>query len=104
MPDIDSFIPLSLMKDHLGLTPDQDADDLLIQAKIEAAENHINRLLGYVMRDRFLTLDAVPSALKEAVLQLAAWWFENREAATDMSRELPFGVREIVSEYREWTF
>lgn len=102
MPD--SFIPLSVMKEHLGLTYDQDADDRLIQAKIDAAENHINRLLGYVMRDRFLTLGAVPPVLKEAVFQLAAWWFENREAVTDMSRELPFGVREIVTEYREWTF
>lgn len=108
MPD--SFIPLAEMKEQLGLTGDQTDDDGLIQGKIDAAENHIDRLLGYSMRTRYPAPDgdpvaaAVPASLQEAVAQLAAWWFENREAATDMNRELPFGVREIVNEYREWTF
>lgn len=99
-----SLIHFSDLKNQLGLTLDQTDDNALIQDKIDAAENHIDRLLGYSMRTRFLTVEGIPPALKEAVLQLAAWWFENREAATDMSRELPFGVREIVTEYREWTF
>ena len=101
---MDPIINLSDLKAQLGLTDDQNGDDWLIQGKIDAAENHIDRLLGYSMRTRFVTLDAVPASLKEAVAQLAAWWFENREAATDMSRELPFGVREIVNESREWSF
>lgn len=104
------FLPIEEVKAHVGLSADQDADDWLIQGKIQAAEDYINRMLGFQMRVRYPApgdspvASAVPASLREAVVQLAAWWFENREAATDMSRELPFGVREIVTEYREWTF
>ncbi|MDQ7775540.1 MAG: head-tail connector protein [Paracoccus aminovorans] len=106
-----NFIDVDDVKRQLGLGDSQDDDDWLIQGKIKAAENHVDRLLGYRMRTRWppaevgrLGGENAPPALQEAVAQLAAWWFENREAATDMSRELPFGVREIVNEYREWTF
>lgn len=109
----DSFIPLAEMKEQLGLTADQGDDDALIQRKIDAAENHIDRLLGYSMRTRWPSSadtthssggENVPASLQQAVAQLAAWWFENREATTDMSRTLPFGVSEIVNEYRDWSF
>ncbi len=46
----------------------------------------------------------MPHALREAVLQLAAWWFANRETVMERGQELPFGVSEIVNEYRDWTF
>ena len=97
-----AIITLEGMKANLGLTPDQDEDDVLILGKIEAAQNHIERLLGVRIEERFPA--DIPPALREAVMQLAAWWFENREAATDLTRELPFGVRDIVTEYRGWTF
>lgn len=90
-----------------GVTTDApDGDILALQAKGEAAQNHIERLLGYRIEDEFggADQDAIPSALKEAVLQLACWWFEHREAVSDSDRRLPFGVDEIVAEYREWTF
>lgn len=92
---------------QLGLTDDAPADDLgQLPAKIEAAQGHIERLLGFQIEAKFggVDQDPVPPALKEGVLQLAAWWFENREAATDMAKALPFGVQDIVSEYREWGF
>lgn len=86
-----------------GLTLDAPPEDLLsIQQKGEAAQNHIERLLGFRIEEQFP--EDVPPALKEAVLQLACWWFENREAVTDRDRRLPFGVGEIVNEFREWTF
>ena len=106
----ETFLSLEEVKRQLGLGDDQADDDALIQNKIDAAENHIDRLLGYRMRTQFpapsgsAVASEVPPALREAVTQLAAWWFENREAVTDMGRELPFGVREIVAEYRGWTF
>ena len=89
---------------QLGLTADNDAT--LVASKIEAAQNHIERLLGFRIEEVFggVEQEAIPPALKEAVLQLAAWWFENRDAGSDISRTLPFGVEEIVNEYREWTF
>lgn len=100
------IVTLQDAKEQLGLTPDQDDDRWLIQLKIDAAQNHIERLLGFRIEERFddEALRPVPPALKEAVLQLVAWWFENREAATDMGRELPFGLRDIITEYRGWTF
>lgn len=89
---------------QLGLTADNDTS--MLAAKIGAAQNHIERLLGFRIEEAFGGADQpeVPPALKEAVLQLAAWWFEYREAAADGARSIPFGVEEIVSEYREWTF
>ncbi|TMV48535.1 phage gp6-like head-tail connector protein, partial [Thioclava sp. BHET1] len=36
---------------------------------------------------------------------LAAFWYENRDAASYVAaREVPFGVREIVTEFRGFTF
>lgn len=92
---------------QVGLTDDAPAEDLLaLQQKGAAAQNHVERLLGFKIEETFggEGQAPIPEALRECVLQLACWWFENREAATDMSRMLPFGVSEIVNEYREWTF
>lgn len=92
---------------QVGLTPDAPPGDLdILQQKNQAAQNHVERLLGYRIEERFGGEDQepVPSALAEAVMQLAAWWFENREAGGDGARAMPFGVEEIVTEYREWSF
>lgn len=63
------------------------------------------RLINAV-RVRFVAgYDEAPETLREAVLQLAAWWYENREAATEAPHQsIPFGVQELVNEHREWTF
>ncbi|HWL56408.1 MAG TPA: head-tail connector protein [Paracoccus sp. (in: a-proteobacteria)] len=105
------LIDIGEVKRQLGLTMDNGDDDWMIQGKIEAAENFIDRELGFRMRTRWPPYspntyggENVPAALREAVMQLAAWWYENREAVTDLSRELPFGVREIINQHREWTF
>lgn len=94
-------------KEHLAFTDDiGDADDNLLQRILDAAQNHIERLLGYKIEDTFggEGQEPVPPALVEAVSQLAAWWYDNREAASDAARVLPFGVTDIVNEYREFTF
>lgn len=90
-----------------GLTLDAPAEDqTLLQQKADAAQNHVERLLGFKIEDMFggVDQDPIPAALKEAVLQLACWWFENRETVETRDEMLPFGVSEIVTEYREWTF
>lgn len=48
----------------------------------------------------------VPATLGEAILQLAAWWGEQREAALveGGAREIPFGVAELLRGHRGWTF
>lgn len=48
----------------------------------------------------------VPETLREAILQLAAWWYEHREAVTldGNPRTVPFSVAELAEGHREWTF
>ncbi len=98
-------------KEQLGITEDLgNADDAMLYRKLEAAERHVERMLGFTFdaaeaepREGFE--DGTPAPLVEAVLQLAAHWYEAREAATEANlREIPFGVTEIVSGYRDWTF
>lgn len=103
-----SVVTLEEFKDQLQWTADLGAaDDALMSRKIEAAQDHVERLLGFTFAATYggTGQPPVPPALKEAIFQLAAFWFENREAATDGPRvTLPFGVAEIVNEYRTWTF
>lgn len=100
-----AIVTLQQVRDHIGLTEFNGAE-MLTQDKADAAQNHIERMLGYRIESRFggEGQEPVPEALKEAVLQLAAWWFDNREAVTDAARILPFGVSDIVAAYRDWTF
>ncbi|MAZ28004.1 MAG: DNA-packaging protein [Cytophagaceae bacterium] len=102
-----AILTLDQLKEQLSFTGDMgDVDDALLQRKLAAAQNHVERLLGFKIEEAFggEDQDEIPPVLIEAVSQLAAWWYEQREAAGDASREVPFGVREIVAEYREFTF
>jgi len=110
-----AYISGTALEDHLSLTYDMvQADGLLMAQKLVAAQSHIERLLGYRLAERFVDPDETPGEdetraefpadLREAILQLTAWWFENREAAGPAMQEVPFGVREIINEHREFTF
>ncbi|MGR3823867.1 MAG: head-tail connector protein [Salipiger marinus] len=102
-----AILTLDQLKEQLSFTDDMgDVDDDLLQRKLAAAQNHVERLLGFKIEETFggADQDEIPPALIEAVSQLAAWWYEQREAAGEGAREVPFGVREIVAEYREYTF
>lgn len=93
------------LKQQLNLTPDLGADDdALLGRKIAAAQGYIERLLGYAIETTYP--DAVPAPLVEAVSQLAAHWYENREATLVgiTGQDLPFGVWPIIAEYREFSF
>lgn len=49
----------------------------------------------------------VPEPLREAVRQLAAHLYENREATivgTSSANVLPYGVEELIADYRQWSF
>lgn len=87
-------------------------DDELLQ-KITAAQSHIERLLGFKLDDvTYPTTDGVtypstvPAALRECVLQLAAHWFEHREAVGigDSAQVMPLGVEDVVREFRNWSW
>lgn len=97
------IVTLDMVKAHLGITPDiGSADDDLLTAKMAAAQAHIERGLGFKIEDRFGGEDQepIPEDLREAVLQLVAWWYDDQEGA----KEPPFGVTEIITANRDWSF
>lgn len=95
-----SIVTLAEAKAHSAI--ETDADDALIQTKIEAAELYIGAFIG----KRLVDFDPLPADLCEAVLQLVAHWYENREASiVGIKPELiPLGVHDLMSNYREWVF
>lgn len=50
--------------------------------------------------------DDVPEPLREAAMQLAAHWYENREASLVgvSAQALPYGVESILADYRNWSW
>lgn len=104
-----AIVTVPQLKEQIGWTDDLGtADDALMQRKIDAAQNHIERLLGFKIGEKYggAGQEAIPVSLVEAVSQLAAHWFENREATLVgvTAQELPFGVWDIVNEYRSYSF
>lgn len=99
---------INLTEAKAQLSQTLDVDDDLIEAKIEAAQNHIENLLGYEIEAEYGNADQelIPPALKEAVAMLTAHLYENREATLVgvNAQPLPFGVDAIVQEYRQWSW
>lgn len=106
--DLPPIVSLDEILEQLAMAGASTAtlDSIMLYRKIWAAQNHIERLLGFRIQDRFggEGQEEIPPVLIEAVSQLAAWWYEQREAASEGAKEVPFGVAEIVTGYREWTF
>ena len=88
-----SLTALSLLKSHMAI--DHDADDALLQHKLDAAEAWIERYTGN-------TFTAEP-ILTEAAMQLAAYWFGQREAAAhgEAVTHVPFGVHAMLASYKQ---
>ena len=86
--------PTALLKSQLNL--DHDLDDALLAHKLDAAEIWIANYTG-------IPFDAANAAQVEAALQLAAWWYEQRESAVvgTIVATVPFGVRELLASFRE---
>ena len=99
-----AIVMLDEMKSELGIT--DSVDDALISAKIDAAQAHLEALLGYRIADEFgePPLPVVPGDLITAVKMLTAHWFENREATIVgvSAMETPHGVWEIVANRRRY--
>ena len=99
-----SIVQLTAAKAHLNIT--DDADDALIQTKINAAEAHVEKLLGFALASGFTGSAGVPDDVKEAILQLTGHFYENREASFVgiSAEEIPFGVWQLIAPYREYVF
>lgn len=85
----------ALLKAQLNL--DHDLDAALLAQKLAAAEMWIGRHTGQPFPE-----DA-PADLTEAALQLAAYWYEQREAASFglATAPVPFGVYELLQGHRD---
>jgi uncharacterized phage protein (predicted DNA packaging) len=92
---------LADLKAHLNL--DHDLDNTLLEGKIAAAEEIVTRHTG---AETPLVYADAPAALKEAILQLTAHLYENREASLVgvAAQELPFGFYDLVRPFRAWSF
>jgi uncharacterized phage protein (predicted DNA packaging) len=87
---------LTLLKSQLTL--EHDLDDALLQHKLNVAEEWIGNYTGTPFADH----NPVPASLTEAALQLAAYWYVQREGASDMRLQaVPFGVLDLINPYRE---
>ena len=98
---------LADLKAQLSFTDDiGNADDVMLTRILAGAETFVERKLGYTFTATYggAGQPAVPNDLRQAVLMLAAHWYENREASSVAMREPPFGVSEIIREYRNWVF
>lgn len=95
---------ISALRAQLNL-PDT-GEDALLWRQLDAAHRLVEQMLGLTFEDIAQVQHGIPAPLAEAVLRLAAWFYEQREAGIVGSgaAEVPFGVREIVREYREFTF
>lgn len=92
------------VKAHMNVTTD--ADDDLIGDKIAAAEAWIGKFIGSPLDDAETFPDGAPEPLKEAVRQLVAHLYENREATLvgiTMSDVSP-GLFDLIGPYREYVF
>jgi uncharacterized phage protein (predicted DNA packaging) len=87
------MVTLDDMKAHLNITTDQ--DDALITAKLAVAERVAVAFTGISTDSNY-----IPN-VDEAIRQLAAYLYENREASPT---GIPQGVLDLLAPYRIWTF
>jgi hypothetical protein len=101
-----AIVTVDELKQQLNLTADLGtADDALLGRKLAAAQNHVERLLGFKIAEEFEDEADVPPALVEAIYQLAALWYEERAAASGVNTmAVPYGLADIVREHRRWSF
>lgn len=97
-------LALSDLKAHCNITGS--TDDAVLTRLLSASETHVVRLLGFALDDVEEFPEGTPADLELAVLQLAADWYENREASLVgvSAMPIPFGVQEVINEYRTYTF
>lgn len=96
MPSITNNPTLNDIKAQLNI--DHSEDDALLQGKLDAAMAWCAAYVGPFHNPNSHIFD-------EAVLQLAAAWYEQREAVVygDTGRSVPFGVIDLLNVIRGWS-
>lgn len=97
------------LRRHLNITGTQ--DNLLLDDKIAAASAWVSLYTAIPdpcdpTGDDDAEPCVIPDPVKEAVRQLAAHLYENREATLVgvTSQSLPFGLLDLLMPYRAWVF
>lgn len=80
-----SAVTVEEVKVHLRIT--DTANDALLQQKLEAAEDHVACYVG-------ASYDDPPPAVREAILQATAWFYDGT----------PADLGGLLAPYREWAF
>ena len=90
------FVTVPELKAQLNI--DHDLDDALLSHQIDAAVSHVASFIGAPLTD------PLPAAIRQAVLMLAAYWYETREAAQagGAPYAVPFGVHDLLQPHRVW--
>ena len=93
---------LDAFKAHLNLGDGEASDDDL-SLKLNAAIAHTGT---FVDSTDPLTWDNAPAEIQQAILMLAAHWFENREATLIglSAMPMPLGYFDLLLPYRRWVF
>lgn len=91
-----SLVAASELKAQLNI--DHDLDDALLVSKIDAAEAYTASFIGSPIPS------PCPATIKQAVLMLASFWYETREAAQfgGNAYQVPFGVHDLLNGHRQW--
>lgn len=99
-------VTLADLKEHMNITTTDD-DDLLTK-KLAAAQAWVLSFTGFVENPTADPPVTMPDPLNEAVRQLAAHLYENREATIADSGvtpyAMPFSILDLVAPYRVWAF
>lgn len=101
-------LDVDALREHLNMTADDpDAIDLAVLPRVlDAAKAHTARQLGFALDDIVEYPDGTPADLEQAVLMLAAHWYENREAsiAGVAMMPVPIGYDDIIRDHRSYTY
>jgi hypothetical protein len=107
-----SVTSVSALRDRLNL--DHALDDAMLAQMLEAAEAHVVNVIGAAIPLTFAPVDPdapdepvatsiTSPAITQAVLMLAAFWYEQREtAAPNTFSPVPFGFQDLLQSYRKW--
>lgn len=94
-----STVDLADIKLHLNRT--DDVDDDLLEGKLAAAQTWVLQFTGI---DTVDDDNPLPEPCNEAIRQLVAHWYMNREAVLAENgitpAEVPFGVHDLIRPYR----
>lgn len=101
-------VTLPEIREHLSLTPGvAEEDGAMLERLAAAAQGYCETWLGYTLVSRYGSgsLPPVPEALRQAVLQLTATWYEHREPlSADRLGAVPHGLDAILEAHRDWSF